>query len=314
MKKRAAAKPDLLLIDGRNWCYRNGYTRVGLSSRGRPSGVIYGCLHSLLRLNRFFPNAAIVVCWDGKDASKSWRHKLCAGYKSNRVTDKTKAIPQPVLDIRAQIPVVEQVLDIIGIRQFSVNRLEADDLIGVMATHHKDRFNKVLIYSTDRDFYQLIVDNVAVVRDIDKSKKGLEITAKEIEKKYGVAPKDWLKYRAFVGDAGDRIDKPIKGIGEQKALKILAAGVDASKSKPHVDYARHWKAIRLAYKLSKIVRTPDSRYLPRVTSNTLRSLLKQTDLFRQSKTMHDYKRFVEFLADYDLEQIMASRHKLWSIR
>lgn len=315
MSKR---KPEIILIDGRNWAYRNGFTRSTLFSKKRPTGVLFGCIWSLIRLNRLFPDAAIVVCWDGKDASKSWRHKLCPRYKSNRVTDKTKEVAPEVLHIRSQIPILEKFLANYGLAQFSVPELEADDLIGVLATALKRKHSKVIIYSTDRDFYQLIRGNVVVVRDIDKSKKGLEITAKEIKKEYGVTPKDWLKYRAFVGDAGDRIDKPIKGIGPQKALKILASGVDASRCKSHPDFKKNWKAIRLAYRLSKIIRTPEDKHLPedigRMLSENIRFGCRQ--LFRDpsKKTKKRYKKMIAFLGDYDLEQLMENRHILWAIK
>lgn len=311
-------KQELLLIDGRNWVYRNGFTRTQLASRGRPTGVLFGCLSSLIRLNRLYPNAAIVVCWDGKHASKSWRHQLCPSYKSNRTKDKDKTVPVEVQNIRKQIPVLERFLEDFGLRQFTVPFLEADDLIGVLATAFKKTHHKVLIYSTDRDFFQLIKDNVAVVRDIDKAKKGIEISAQQIEEEYGVHPKDWLKYRAFVGDPGDKIDKPIRGVGQSKALKILAAGVDASKKKPHPDYAQHWPAIRLAYNLSRIVKKFDDTRLPRKTQKHLRRIVEanSSNLFRRKEAIShkNFDRMIAFLNDYDLQDILERRMHLWRVK
>jgi 5'-3' exonuclease len=314
-------KPDVLLLDGRNLVYRNGYTRSSLSSRGRPSGAIYGCLAAILRLNRLFPDAAIVVCWDGDDGRESWRHKLCPEYKSNRARKDVKTLSaaqkeqQRVADaIRTQIPKIEKVFALLGLAQFKVDKLEADDLIGVLATSMSETHRKVMIYSTDRDFYQLIRKNIVVVRDIDKAKQGLEITAKEIKKEYGVKPKNWLKYRAFVGDAGDKIDKPIAGVGPAKALKILASGVDASQSTPHSDFVSSWKKIRLAYKLSKIVRRVSSKYLSYKAKKQLKAAIDSETFFRSKKTKKGYKKFVAFLADYELEDILKVKNNLWSIR
>jgi 5'-3' exonuclease len=272
-----------------------------------------------LRLSRLFPDAAIVICWDGDDGRESWRHKLCPEYKSNRVRKEAVTAGQKeqqrVSDsIRVQIPKVEKIFGIMGFAQFKIDKLEADDLIGVLATSLSRTHRKVMIYSTDRDFYQLIKNNIVVVRDIDKKRQGLEITSKEIKNEYGVKPKVWLLYRAFVGDAGDKIDKPIAGVGPVKALKILAAGVDASNSKPHPDFKEHWKKIRLAYKLSKIIRRTTSKWLSVKQRKQLKAAIESETFFRSKKTKKAYRRFVKFLADYELEDILKVKNNLWSIR
>lgn len=316
MPKSSKCK-QVILVDGRNWCYRNGYTRIGLSSRGRPTGAIYGSIQGLITLNRMYPDAAIVFCWDGKFSDKSWRHDLCPSYKSNR-TVKTKKVNPMVSAIRQQIPIVESFMRMYGITQFSVPNLEADDLIGILVTALKETYDKVIIHSSDRDFYQLIGTNVYVVGGLDK-KKGLELRSRDIKKEYGVGPKDWLKYRAFVGDPGDRIDKPIRGIGPAKALTILEAGVDASKKKPHPDYKEHWKKIRLAYKLSKIIRNYDSPRLKQITQTQLKECVRRSgkSLFRNKKiTMNarSYKEMIKFFREFELADLIAQRTALWNIR
>lgn len=316
MRKEKRSK-QVVLIDGRNWVYRHGYTRIGLSSRGRPTGAIYGSIQGLITLNRMYPDASIVFCWDGKNAHESWRHRVCETYKSNRVVKSGKINPL-VSAIREQIPIIVSFLRTFGLKQFSVDNLEADDLIGVLSTHLKASYDKVIIYSSDRDFYQLIHNNVVVVGGLDK-KKGLELRNKDIVRDYGVKPADWLKYRAFVGDAGDRIDKPIRGIGPSKALAILAKGVDASKKKPHKDYKKEWKAIRLAYKLSRIIRTWDDRKLPGKTQNDLRIIIDSCvkSLFRSKKiarSSKSYKEVLKFLAEFELEELIRQRSQLWEIR
>lgn len=265
-----------------------------------------------------------MICWDGDNASKSWRHDLCPDYKSNRKSSKDKPVPQEVKDIHKQIPILEKFFTNFGLTQFSVPKLEADDLIGVLATALRKTHHRVLIYSTDRDFYQLIHGNVMVVRDLDKSKKGLEFTAKEVKRDYGVLPKDWLRYRAFVGDKGDKIDKPIAGIGEKRVLELLARGVDASKSKPDpkwsdgqkLDLKQHWSKVRLAYHLSKIIRKHSDRKLPREVRSKLKNIVQNQlhNLYRKHKTKKRYRQMTQFFAKYDLEQLMENRHALWKIR
>lgn len=311
-------KKQVVLVDGRNWAYRHGYTRIGLSSRGRPTGAIYGSIQGLITLNRMYPDAAIVFCWDGKFSDKSWRHDLCPSYKSNR-TVKTKKVNPMVGAIRQQIPIIESFFRLYGLKQYSVPTLEADDLIGILATSLKEKYDKVIIYSSDRDFYQLIGGNVCVVGGLDK-KRGIELRKKHIKKQYGVLPKDWLKFRAFVGDKGDKIEKPIKGIGDKKVLKILEAGVDASKKTPHPDYKEHWKKIRLAYKLSKIICDCDSSRLKTVTQEQLREIVrtsKKHHLFRNPNVVNNsksYKEMIKFFSEFELVELMSQRSVLWDIR
>jgi DNA polymerase-1 len=309
---------EVLLIDGRNYLYRHCFTRTGLSSKGRPTGGIFGALTGLIRLHKFFPNAAIVFCWD-MVSSNSWRHELEPGYKSNRKPKEGAEIPKVVLDIRTQIPIIEKFIRKFGFRQFSVPRLEADDLIGVLATAWKDHFRKIIIYSTDRDYYQLIKDNVVVVRDFDKTLKCKEITAREIRREFGVAPKDWLRYRALVGDSGDKIDKPIKGVGPKKAIAMLKAGVDASDSNPHPDYKEHWRKIRLAYKLSKIVRRYDDSRVSAKTQKRLERIIRAVSdsgyrLSRKNRNQKTYDYMMEFLVDYELVELIQRRELLWVIK
>lgn len=313
------ANKELLLIDGRNWVYRNAYTRTTLFSKKRPTGAIFGCLSSLIRLHRFFPDAAIVFCWDGDDARESWRNKLANSYKGNRVDKKDKPVPIQVTHIRQQIPIITEFVHKFGFRNFAVPKLEADDLIGILATNLKDEYDKVTIYSTDKDFYQLIKGNVAVVRDFDKKENCKEVTIKEIKKRWGVQPKHWLHYRSLVGEKTDNIDKPIAGVGPKKAIAMLKAGVDPSSDTPHEDYKVHWDKIRLCYRLTKIVRKAHDKRLPEISQKEIRIILKSVkgkDLHRlPSSRSQKVKRYMmDFLVEYELNDIIERRQQLWQIK
>jgi len=306
---------ELLLIDARNFVYRHAYTRQGLASKGRPTGAIYGAISGLIRLHRLFPGASFVFCWDGSDARDSWRNQLAASYKGNRI-DKGP-ISKPVLDIRKQIPIVEQFLKKMGFVNLSVPRLEADDLIGILATALRDEYDTVTIYSMDKDFYQLIKGNVQVVRDLDKKEKCTPVTSKEIKKRWGVAPKHWLHYRSLVGEKTDNIAKPIAGVGPKKAIAMLQAGVDPSSDDPHPEYKKHWHKIRLCYRLTKIVRKVHDKRVPEISQKELRIILSKVqgkDLHRSPKTKKMYQYMMDFLAEYELSELIARRDLLWRIQ
>lgn len=315
----------VIIIDGKNFCYRHAWTHRDLRSGRQATGMLYGCITGLLRLARLHPGAVIVICWDGEHANLSWRHRLAKDYKSNR--NKADA-PQFVKDMRSQIPLFMKFLELLGFKQFKLDKLEADDLIGILSSHVRTMADRVLIYSTDRDFYQLIRKNVYVVRDQDKAKMCKPISRKEILKEHGVEPKDWLKYRGIVGDPGDHIMKP-KGYGPKTALKLIAAGVDVSHNHgyPHPRSGadllytgiplKDWELMRLNYKLSKILKDALAKQLTSEEGKECQRFLKQIkciqDMERTGKKEKVYKDMLKFLALYEFEELMRRRKELWEL-
>lgn len=304
--------------------FRHAWSHRQLFSNKRPTGAIYGAISGLCRLARTFPGAAIVFCWDGDKSKKSWRHELASTYKANRENKGGK--PEDwVKYVHYQIPLFGQFLKIMGFQQFEIKGLEADDLLGILSRRAEKFADRIIIYSTDRDMYQLIGGKVEVVRDTDKKKKCRPIKIKEIKAEYGVEPKDWLKFRALVGDKGDNINKAVKGVGPKTAVKLVHQGLDASqkkfpKNKELKEYKPFWKAIRLNYKLSKILRKPDSHYLDQETKAELERMLYSyqafSDMFRypKHKEKEYYKLMVKFLAEFEMEELVRRRHEIWKIK
>jgi hypothetical protein len=98
----------------------------------------------------------------------------------------------------------------------------------------------------------------------------------------------------------------------------LKAGADPSSDTPHPDYKKHWDKIRLCYRLTKIVRKVHDKRVPEISQNSLRKILKECqseDLHRasKSKTKKVYNYMMEFLAEYELSDLIERRDKLWHI-
>lgn len=329
----------VILIDGKNFCYRHGWTHRELRHGKVPTGMLYGAITGIARLGRLYPDTVIAFCWDGSDSHKSWRHKLCPDYKSNRKV--VKAVTKQEIDKQAwkeamniQIPLLKEFIDIMGFKQLEVPALEADDLIGILSRHLKPMADKVYIYSTDRDFYQLMSNRVKVIRDQDKTKKGRPHKTKDVIKEFGIGPKQWLKYRALVGDKGDKIDN-VKGIGPKTALKYIAAGVDASTDEPSPHFKlkgdgwmfgrkqnliireNDWKLIRLNYQLSRIL---TKSVCPQITYEEgefiqcfLKKIKSLSDLDRVKRDK-GYHKMEKFLARYGFEALMVRRRELWDLK
>ena len=317
---------DVILVDSKNAVYRHGYTRALLTnSSGKPTGAIFGILSCLIRLHNFHPKAKFIFCWDGKETFKSWRHTLCDTYKANRAK-KPGELPVEVKSILSQIPAIKKVITLLGFPQYEIENLEADDLLGILSktlSKRKD-VNRVLIYSMDKDCYQLIGDKVGVVRDLDKSAKCEAFTAIDVEKKFGVHPKNWNKYRALVGDVSDGIKSPFPKVGKVRALKLLAEGLDPSNSKPtsklEKEYSQFWEQAHTNYRLSKIVTNPTHSVLTERNILHLKKVVKDisTDKGIKRQNRKDFnnvgaRAFVKFCGDYELNWILENRHIFYSM-
>jgi 5'-3' exonuclease len=326
----------VVLIDGKNFCHRHHWTHRSLSSRGRPTSVLFGGISGLLSLASRLPQTPFVFVWDGE--GKTWRHKLkSAVYKANRgeLHDRMKD------DLRAlhkQLPIFKEFMHSIGFRNFEVPHLEGDDLLGILAKEivRENWFDKVIIHSSDRDFYQLINKRIKVLKGV---KDGKLVWAKrsDVYKEFGVPPSHLLQLRAFTGDKSDNIIPAYSGIGPVTAAQLVAAGVDASVSKfaklpPHVrrKYARPtirgtvfeiedgWRKLHTNYILSHIVTSIDNKHLDSGVRGDLHELfskLYRESFYRRPKCLTDmcFKRMGKWMMDYELEALYSRRIELWAM-
>src|SRR6185436_11768134 len=204
----------VVLVDVMNLVFRSHFAFSGLSSEGKPTGVIYGILKSIADL-RDNVSKRIVFVWDhgipvlGAEKPRNWRDEMMKGYKGTRKQD-----PEVRKLVFPQLLSCSQLIKALGYSNESIMGLEADDLIGLLAANTKD---DVLIYSTDQDFYQLLNSKVRIL--VPKKDKGVFriVTAADVEAG-GVAPSRWAEYLALGGDKSDNI-KPMRGMGPKTAIK-----------------------------------------------------------------------------------------------
>jgi 5'-3' exonuclease len=312
----------VILVDAKNFAYRHHHTHRLLMSKGRPTSILYGVLSGLVSLSRKFGGAPLVFVWDG--AGTTWRHELSKEYKANRKGHKDPEVQK----MHCQLPLLSKVLRRIGVRQFVMDNIEADDLIGILATTviEKDLFKQVHVYSNDKDFFQLHSDRIRIVRR-DKDKDVL-VTPDYVQKKYGVPLAHWLTYRAVTGDESDHIKGAKRGVGPKRAIKLIAEGLDAGV--PSYDllskkqkaafgiFADAWPKLHENFILSHIIRSPVHDMLPQNISCYLRDLvapLKRKSFFASEakRTDENFKWLTHFLLDYDMLELMSKRRALWKL-
>lgn len=188
-----------LLVDGHNLAFRCLYA-PGMSdladSQGRPTGMILGFLRSLGALRKRFPEARIYVTWDG--SSKRRKTKF-PDYKANRASRTGEALSgfDPVAFIKGVLP-------FLGVWQATNKDEEADDIIAALVRGPL-KSEQNLIFSTDRDFLQLVTETTEVLAPGTGNRHEARYTMKMIEEDYGIPPYRMVQLRAFFGDDSDNI-------------------------------------------------------------------------------------------------------------
>ena len=283
---------SLYLIDGHNVLYRTFFGVPRLTAPdGTPTNVVLGVARILLKILREERPDAIVAVFDSREPTP--RHAIYPEYKANRL--KT---PE---DLAAQIPVVDEMIDALGVRRLSVAGAEADDIIGTLSRRAEERGIDVVIVSSDKDMYQLVSPRVKVRDGLKEHTVG----EAQVEEVFGVPPGKVADLLALAGDPSDNVPG-VPGIGEKTASELIRefGSLDAVLAHPErLKGARREKiekgadAARLALRLVTIDRdipipedwsgfTPRgidaSRVAPLFRRLGFRKLLEELDLGKES--------------------------------
>lgn len=203
----------VVLLDGYSLMYRAYHA---LSSApmtapdGTPTTAVHGFVSMLLKLIEDEKPDRMAVAFDAK--AKTFRHDLFEAYKGTRS-------PMPD-DLRAQDPVIRELISRMHIKSLELPGYEADDILGTMSQKCEDAGDDALIVTGDRDSFQLVGAHTRILY----TKRGLSDTVlvdpDYIGKTYGVTPAQLIDVKALMGDSSDNIPG-IAGIGEKTALKLI---------------------------------------------------------------------------------------------
>ncbi|MER8224001.1 5'-3' exonuclease [Streptomyces sp. NPDC094143] len=268
----------LMLLDTASLYFR-AYFGVPESVKapdGTPVNAVRGLLDFIDRLVKDHRPDALVACMDA-DWRPQWRVELIPSYKAHRVAEERAAGPdeEEVPDtLSPQVPVIEAVLDAVGIARVGVAGYEADDVIGTFTARAK---GPVDIVTGDRDLYQLVDDarGVRVLYPL-KGVGSLQLTDEAVLRaKYGVGGSGYADLALLRGDPSDGLPG-VPGVGEKTAAKLLAefgdlpgilAAVEDRRSRltptqrRRLDESRPYLAVA-----PKVVRVADDVPLPDVTT------------------------------------------------
>src|SRR5476649_1593052 len=198
----------LFLIDGSNNIYRSYYAIKDLTnSAGLATNAVYGFTQMLRKLLKEQKPDAIAVAFD--IGRSTFRHEQFQDYKKDR-----KPMPD---DLTVQVPLVREVLDGFRIPVIGIQDYEADDLIGSLACLARDRGYRVVIATSDKDFFQLVGNGILLYhtgREVLYDHEG-------VTKAFGLPPEKVLDVMAIWGDAIDNIPG-VPGIGEKGAKSLIS--------------------------------------------------------------------------------------------
>ena len=205
----------LILLDGMALAYRAHFALVRsprMTSGGVCTSAVFGILNTLLDILKRESPTHVAVAFDTREQTA--RHLLFPEYKAQR-----DAMPE---DIAKQLPYIERLFDAFNIPVIKLPGYEADDIIGTLAHQAADEGFQVLMVTPDKDYDQLVSQNVFVMKP---GRQGSEIEilgVPEVLAKWEVERVDQvIDVLGMMGDSSDNIPG-IPGIGPKTAQKLIA--------------------------------------------------------------------------------------------
>ena len=211
-------RKKIVIIDGNSLLFRAYYaTSYGDASSimrtkdGTPTNAIFAFANMLLKILRQFEGGESIFV--GFDADgKTFRKEEFSEYKANR-----KPAPE---DLCLQFPISREFLSALGIKCYEEHGIEADDICGTVAKKAAAQGMEVTVYTSDKDYLQLIEDHITVEL-IKSGMSNLEtMTPASMVEKFGFQPKQIIDFKGLRGDSSDNLPG-IPGVGDKTALKLI---------------------------------------------------------------------------------------------
>jgi len=255
----------LMILDGNSIVNRAFYGVRPLNAPdGTPTNAVYGFLAILQRLQEEQAPDALCVSFDLK--APTFRHKGYEAYKAQR-----KGMPE---ELAAQMPLLKELLDAMGIRRYELEGYEADDILGTAAAVcEKDGWDCVIV-TGDKDSLQLISEHTTVcnVKTRMGQTETIAYTPDRFREEYGFEPIHMIDLKSLMGDSSDNIPG-VPGVGEKTAMELIRryqtldavyADLEALDVKPGVRsrLAAGEESARMSYWLATIVRDVPIRFVP----------------------------------------------------
>src|SRR5262245_62295953 len=211
-----ARDAELFLVDGNNLAYRAFFALPEelATTEGFPTNALLGFTNMLFKLLSDYRPKGVAVAWDTRPVH---RHAVAAEgdvvYKEGR---------RPMADLLAeQFPHFRPIVEAFGYRNLEFEGWEADDVIATLATLADEEGIKTTVVSTDRDAFQLVSDNVALMMTPRGVSDVQVYTPERVEARLGIRPDQVPDFIGLKGDTSDNIPG-VPGIGDKTAGQLIA--------------------------------------------------------------------------------------------
>lgn len=294
--------PKITIIDGNSLLFRayfaTAYPGVEImrNQDGIPTNAIFAFSNMMNKIVAGLKkDEGIIVAFDA--AKHNFRHDALETYKANR-----KPAPE---DLVTQFPIAREFLKSFGIFQFEEEGFEGDDIAGTIAKKAEQEGYDVIIYTSDRDFLQLVTDKISV----NIIKKGLSdvvlMTPSKVEETYGFKPAQIIDYKGLRGDASDNLPG-IPGVGDKTAVKLIQEYGSFDNIIAHVDEIKGkvGEAIKENQEMGKL-----SRDLAIIKTNIELPFDVKDTIYNG----YSFKSINEFCQKYGLKQFMNKLDPKWKI-
>ncbi len=203
-------KDILLIVDGNSLMHRAFHALPVMDADGVYTNAIYGFLSMLLKVIKEENVQYLAVCFD--EHGPTFRHTVYADYKAGR-----RETPP---ELRQQFSTILTLLDDLGIRRFSLQGWEADDLLGTLSLKGAAAGAAPLLLTGDRDALQLVGGGTELMFTRKGISETIRFTPAKVYEEYGFTPEQVTDWKGLAGDSSDNIPG-VPGVGDKTAVKLL---------------------------------------------------------------------------------------------
>ena len=203
-------KDIFLLVDGNSLMHRAFHALPLMDADGVYTNAVYGFLSMLLKVIKEENVQYLAVCFD--EHGPTFRHTVYADYKAGR-----RETPP---ELRQQFGTILSLLDEMGIRRFSLQGWEADDLLGTLSLKGAAAGAAPLLLTGDRDALQLVGGGTELMFTRKGISETIRFTPSKVYEEYGFTPEQVTDWKGLAGDSSDNIPG-VPGVGDKTAVKLL---------------------------------------------------------------------------------------------
>ncbi len=276
----------IFFVDGNAYIHR-AYHAIPLltTTSGLPTNAVFGFVRMILKIIKTFNPKYLGICFDS--SKPTFRHKIFSDYKATR-----KKLDD---ELKIQIPIVHEFVNILNIKHITIDSYEADDVISSLAKKFSSEGYKIIIISGDKDILQIVDKNIIVYNE----HKDVWYDEIQVKQRYGVPPSLLVDYFSLLGDKSDNI-VGVYGIGEKTAQRIVSEFGDLDNIYANLD--------KLDSKTKeKLINGKENAYRSKqliVLCSDIKEL-QQCNIEDFKLRNYSKQELIEFLNKYEMKSIIA---------